>query len=101
MGPLGPSLKGYPCKFIAARDLTSHAGEEAQQRRALQAAQASAVALSSRSIRGLHRQGGERGATSESYDFTKFPGTLILMELAEELSAKNCELQLQWIHAGT
>ena len=28
---------------------------------------------------------------------TKFPSTLILMELAEELSAKNCELQLQWI----
>ena len=28
---------------------------------------------------------------------TKFPSTLVLMELAEELSAKNCELQLQWI----
>ena len=28
---------------------------------------------------------------------TKLPSTLILMELAEELSAKNCELQLQWI----
>ena len=28
---------------------------------------------------------------------TKFPSTLILMELAEELSAKSCELQLQWI----
>ena len=28
---------------------------------------------------------------------TKFPSTLILMELAEELSAKNCELQLQWV----
>ena len=28
---------------------------------------------------------------------TKFPSTLILMELAEELSAKNCELQLHWI----
>ncbi|OLQ05332.1 hypothetical protein AK812_SmicGene11523 [Symbiodinium microadriaticum] len=28
---------------------------------------------------------------------TKFPSTLILMELAEELSTKNCELQLQWI----
>ena len=28
---------------------------------------------------------------------TKFPSTLTLMELAEELSAKNCELQLQWI----
>ena len=26
---------------------------------------------------------------------TKFPSTLVLMELAEELSAKNCELQ--WI----
>ena len=28
---------------------------------------------------------------------TKFPPTLILMELAGELSAKNCELQLQWV----
>ena len=28
---------------------------------------------------------------------TKFPSTQILMELAEELSAKNCELQLQWV----
>ncbi|CAE7693021.1 DSK1, partial [Symbiodinium necroappetens] len=28
---------------------------------------------------------------------TKFPSTLVLMETAEELSAKNCELQLQWI----
>ena len=28
---------------------------------------------------------------------TKFPSTLLLMETAEELSAKNCELQLQWI----
>ena len=28
---------------------------------------------------------------------TNFPSTLVLMELAEELSAKNCELQLQWI----
>ena len=28
---------------------------------------------------------------------TKFPSTLVLMELAEELSAKNYELQLQWI----
>ncbi|CAE7259606.1 unnamed protein product [Symbiodinium sp. CCMP2456] len=28
---------------------------------------------------------------------TKFPSTLILMELAEELSAKNCQLQLPWI----
>ena len=28
---------------------------------------------------------------------TKFPSTLILMELAEELSAKNCDFQLQWI----
>ncbi|CAE7324059.1 SAC1 [Symbiodinium natans] len=28
---------------------------------------------------------------------TKFPSMLILMELAEELAAKNCELQLQWI----
>ena len=28
---------------------------------------------------------------------TKFSSTLVLMELAEELSAKNCELQLQWI----
>ena len=28
---------------------------------------------------------------------TKFPSTLILMELAEELSAKNCELRLQCI----
>ena len=28
---------------------------------------------------------------------TKFPSTLVLIELAEELSAKNCELQLQWI----
>ena len=28
---------------------------------------------------------------------TKFPSTVVLMELAEELSAKNCELQLQWI----
>ena len=27
----------------------------------------------------------------------KFPSTLILMELAEELSAKTCELQLRWI----
>ena len=28
---------------------------------------------------------------------TKFPSTLVLMEAAEELSAKNCELQLHWI----
>ena len=28
---------------------------------------------------------------------TKFPSTLVLMELAEELSAQKCELQLQWI----
>ena len=28
---------------------------------------------------------------------TKFPSTLVLMELAEELSARNCALQLQWI----
>ncbi|CAE7198876.1 unnamed protein product, partial [Symbiodinium natans] len=28
---------------------------------------------------------------------TKFPSILVLMELAEELAAKNCELQLQWI----
>ena len=28
---------------------------------------------------------------------TKFPSTLVLIKLAEELSAKNCELQLQWI----
>ena len=26
-----------------------------------------------------------------------FPSTLVLMELAEDLSAKNCELQLQWM----
>ena len=32
---------------------------------------------------------------------TKFPSTLILMELAEELSAKNCELQLQWMTSLT
>ena len=28
---------------------------------------------------------------------TKFPSTLVLMETVEELSAKNCELQLQWV----
>ena len=28
---------------------------------------------------------------------TKFPSTLILVEPAEELSAKNCELQVQWV----
>ena len=28
---------------------------------------------------------------------TKFPSTLVLTETAEELSAKNCELQLHWI----
>eukprot|EP00439_Symbiodinium_sp_Y106_P006067 s6812_g1.t1 len=28
---------------------------------------------------------------------TKYPSMLILMETAEELSHKNCELQLQWI----
>ena len=28
---------------------------------------------------------------------TKYPSMLVLMETAEELSQKNCELQLQWI----
>ena len=28
---------------------------------------------------------------------SKFPSTLILMELAEELTAKRCELKLQWL----
>ena len=28
---------------------------------------------------------------------TKFPSMLILMELAEELASRNCDLQLQWI----
>ena len=28
---------------------------------------------------------------------TKYPSMLIFMETAEELSHKNCELQLQWI----
>ena len=28
---------------------------------------------------------------------TKFPSGLVLMELAEELEARNCELQLQWV----
>ena len=28
---------------------------------------------------------------------TKYPSTLVLMETAEELSHRNCELQLQWI----
>ena len=28
---------------------------------------------------------------------TKYPSMLVLMETAEELSHKNCELQLQWI----
>ena len=27
---------------------------------------------------------------------SKFPSTLILLELAEELTAKRCELKLQW-----
>ena len=28
---------------------------------------------------------------------SKFPSTLILMELAEELTAKRCELKLHWL----
>ena len=28
---------------------------------------------------------------------SKFPSTLILMELAEELAAKRCELKLHWL----
>ena len=28
---------------------------------------------------------------------TKYPSMLVLMETAEELSHRNCELQLQWI----
>ena len=28
---------------------------------------------------------------------TKFPSGLVLMELAEELEARNCELQLHWV----
>ena len=28
---------------------------------------------------------------------TKYPSMLVLMEIAEELAQKNCELQLQWI----
>ena len=28
---------------------------------------------------------------------TKYPSGLVLMELAEELAAKDCELQLTWI----
>ena len=28
---------------------------------------------------------------------SKFPSTLVLMELAEELSYRHCELKLQWI----
>ena len=37
------------------------------------------------------------GALLKKAMTTKFPSTLILMDLAEELSAKNCELQLQWV----
>ena len=28
---------------------------------------------------------------------SKFPSTLILMELAEEIAAKRCELRLRWL----
>ena len=31
----------------------------------------------------------------------KFPSTLVLMELAEELSSRHCELKLQWIRRDT
>ena len=32
---------------------------------------------------------------------TKFPFTLVLLELAEELAAKSCELGLTWIRRDT
>ena len=38
----------------------------------------------------------KRGGTQEGDD-DQVPFQLILMELAQELSANNCELQLQWI----
>ncbi|OLP78798.1 hypothetical protein AK812_SmicGene40995 [Symbiodinium microadriaticum] len=51
-------------------------------------------------VDGCHRRwvpDGDAEKTSRVAMTTKFPSTLILMELAEELSAKSCELQLQWI----
>ena len=89
MGPLG-----FPLKAIRARSsprISSYAGWSQTLGPEGNAKKTSRVA-----IRGYADNQSNEALLRKAMT-TKFPSTLILMELAEELSAKNCELQLQWI----